>query len=91
MCFGPKMSFRVLGCEHHSFWGRLTGREKVDLGSLLSRPGIKLPVCLKVIVTGKLVSSWSTSNPDFFRVLVQKCHLAFWVKTFGVDLQDEKR
>merc|ERR1712074_128503 len=23
--------------EHHSFWGGLTGREKVDLGSLLSR------------------------------------------------------
>ena len=27
--------------EHHSFWGGLTGREKVDLGSLLSRSGVK--------------------------------------------------
>ena len=33
------MSFWVFGCEHHSFWGGLTGREKVDLGSLLRWSG----------------------------------------------------
>ena len=27
--------------EHRSFWGGLTGQEKVDLGSLLSRSGVK--------------------------------------------------
>ena len=33
------MSFWAFGCEHHSFCGRLTGREKVDLGSLLRLSG----------------------------------------------------
>ena len=35
--------------EHRSFWGGLTGQEKVDWGSLLSRLGMKRPVCLKVV------------------------------------------
>ena len=42
------MPFGVFGCEHHSIWGGLTGREMGDLGSLLSLMGMKRPVCLKV-------------------------------------------
>ncbi len=45
--------FQIRENFDHSFWGRLIGREKVDLGSLLSLSGMKLPVCLKVIVCGK--------------------------------------
>ena len=52
--FVQKCHFGALGLN---ILGRLTGREKVDLWSLLSRSGMKRPVCLKVIVTGKLVLS----------------------------------
>ena len=34
-----KCHFGFLGCEHHSFWGRLGGEKKVDLGSLLRWSG----------------------------------------------------
>ena len=56
------MSFWVLGCEHHSFWGRLTGREKVDLGSLLSRSGSSSCVIwsrVDHIQTQMVVAFWS--------------------------------
>ena len=43
------MSFWDCGCEHHSFYGRLSFQEKVDLGSFLSRTGMKRLVCLSEI------------------------------------------
>ena len=71
------------GCEHHSFWGRLAEREKVDLGSLLSRAGIKRSVCLKVIVTGKLFSSWSfESFGDETSGVFESLFLAFLQRVF---------
>ena len=56
------MSFWVLGCEHHSFWGRLTGREKVDLGSLLRWSGSSSRVIwsrVDHIQTQMVVAFWS--------------------------------
>ena len=41
-----KCHFGFLGLK---IWGMLTGREKVNLGSLLSLSGMKRPVRLKVV------------------------------------------
>ena len=71
------MLFSVFVQEHHSFWGRITEREKVDFGLILGRSGKKRPVCLKIIVTGKLASSWSHQSPDLCGVFSPKM-------TFGV-------
>ena len=69
------MSFWVFGGERHSFFGGLTGREKVDLGSLLSRSGMKRPVCLKVFfesvgdeTPGGLVSQSNTPQQLSFEL-----------------------